>query len=190
MSKKGRRIRTAEENKKKEFRKMFEFLAMGVVALCILIVDLSYQPPEYAQLERFSGQYQSMERRSSGRRRSDAFGLILEDGSSFYIHQNFNREAFEANVNPGDELIILADTERHFLIHHTSEPVVYELRETTGEKFRDYEKTLAYMQRERRRYRIIYALALFAMLESAFMCFWNWRKYSRMIQEHEERKKA
>lgn len=190
MSKKGRRIRTAEENKKKAFRKMIEFLIMGALMLCFLAVEASYRFPEYAKLEQYEGFYQKLESRHSGRRKSYASGLILEDGSSFYIHKDFDRDSFEANVKPGDKLAILADPDYKSVYIRTDEPVVYELRTGTGEKLRDYEATLAYLRKDKR-FKVSILGAVFLIdIAAVFDSFRSWRKYSRWIQEYSERKKA
>ena len=190
MSKNGRRIRTAEQNKKKEFRQMISFLLCAALMLFFLLVEVRYQVPEYEQLEQFNGSYQCLERRRSGRRRNNAFGLVLEDESSFYIHENFDRNAFEAKVKLGEGLIILADTDRNYLIHRTNEPVVYELTTQSGEKLRSYEETLVYMKQQKGTKSTALTVILFVEIGLAVVSFRNWRKYDKMIREHRERKKA
>lgn len=190
MSKTGRRIRTAEENKKKEFRKMIEFLILGALMIGFLVVELSYQFPEYAQLQPYNGEYHALESRRSGRRKNRAFGLVLEDGSSFYIHKDFDREAFQTNVDYGEELSILADADYKSIFIRTDEPVVYEITSEKGDVLRSYDDALEYLRRDRRFKASTLCAAILVSAAAAFASFWNWRKYRRMLQEYRERKTA
>lgn len=105
--------------------------------------------PAREELSLHRGGFEKLERRKYGRR-SRAYGLILENGESFYIHPDFDADEFKRSVSAGNELLLqVADIRQFRLFSRISEPVVYEILTADGMLLRDFEATIDYLKEMR-----------------------------------------
>lgn len=191
MSKKGKRLRAADERRRSSLREMIVCFLFGLLLTAMLLAEASYVCPQYAELETHHGAYSALNRVSKSRSRGKCYRLLLKDGECFYVHRSLDAEAFEAQAREDEELIVLADARRglwRLCSGLRGEAIAFEIRTEAGETLLDYASSCVNFQK-RKQTRMVYdgALALLLML-FALLALRNWKKYDRELREMKARK--
>ena len=144
------KAKNKREKLQKELKKeILIFALVFVVLFGGFLSNMLETFPTREELTQHSGIFSKLEHRKFGRS-SRAYGLVLENDESFYIHPDFDADEFKRNISRGDELHLkVADMRQFSLLTRIYEPVVYEIQSADGMLMRDYESTLVYLQEMR-----------------------------------------
>lgn len=191
MSKKGRRLRAADEGRRSSLREMIACFLCAALLIALLLAEASYSSPQYEELEVHRGELSVLKSVSKHRSRAKHYRLILKDGGTFYVHCGLDAEAFAAQAREGEELIVLADGRRGLwrLCSGTGgDGIAFEIRTAAGETLLDHESTCAYFEK-RRVTKMAYdgALAL-PLLLFALIALRSWKRHDRALREMKARK--
>lgn len=166
----AKKAKYRREKQKKELKKeILLYALLFVFVLGGLLSNAMETFPAREELSLHRSGFEKLERRKYGRR-SSAYGLILENGESFYIHPDFDADEFKRGVSPGNELLLrVADMRQFRLFSRISDPVVYELQTADGILLRDFETTIDYLK-EMRTVRMI-TYGMFCILFAGMLVF-------------------
>ena len=165
---------------------------VGVVACLVVLIWFGAMPhaADYDELEAFRGMYSELETMvdysyggKGGKRSSMRYRLLFEDGRAFTIGGSFEAGSFFGAVEPGDELVVLANASKV-----QDEPIVYEISKADGEALLSYEETAAEHEQIARGCMGLAVILGAAALVRAVMWFVKWRKDYRKAQELSRKK--
>ena len=191
MGKRLNELKVSRQRSEQALERMIWCLA-GVVACLVVLIWFGMMPhaADYDELEAFRGAYSELETvvdythgGKGGKRSSIHYRLVFEDGGAFTIGGGFEAGSFFGAVEPGDELVVLANTSKV-----QDEPIVYEITNADGEVLLSYEETAAKHEQIARGCMGLAAILGTAALVRAVMWFVKWRKNHRKAQELSRKK--